>query len=113
MIGTRKIKETPMTKTDVGLIVEKREKEVEELLYEQRLTLEHIRKFNKLKKKDAKGLVEGLLKVNDKIKLRHAVKVADLLPRDEGDVKAIFAKERFALTKDEVKEILSIVLKFN
>ncbi|MFQ5887348.1 MAG: DNA-directed RNA polymerase subunit F [Candidatus Hydrothermarchaeales archaeon] len=113
MIGKRMVEETPMAKANVGEILKKREKEVEELLYEQRLTLEHIRKFSKVKVKAARELVEELLKINDKIKRRHAIKVADLLPKDEGDVKAIFAKERFALTKDEIKEILGVVSKYS
>ncbi|MFQ5975623.1 MAG: DNA-directed RNA polymerase subunit F [Candidatus Hydrothermarchaeales archaeon] len=112
MIGKRLIEETAITKVEVGGILKKREKEVEELLYEQRLTLEHVRKFGKLKVKDAKNLAQELLKINDKIKPRHAMKVVDLLPKDESDIKAVFAKERFALTKDEIKEILSVVSKY-
>ena len=113
MIGKRIIEETPISKAEIGKILSKREKEVEELLYEQRLTLEHIRKFTKLKDKDAKKLTEEMLKINEKIKPRHATKVVDLLPKNEADIKAIFAKERFALTKDEIKEILGVVSKYN
>lgn len=112
MIGKRRMSEVPITKSEVGAILAKREKKVDELLYEQRLTVEHIKKFIKIKEKDAKSLNDEILKVNDKIKPRHSVKVVDLLPIDESDVKAIFAKERFALTKDEIKEIISIVSKY-
>ncbi len=113
MIGKRKMKETPIPKASIGNILAKRNKEVEELIYEQRLTLEHIKKFTKLKKKAANDLMKELLKINEKIKPRHAVKVVDLLPKDESDVKSVFAKERFALTKDEVKEILGVVSKYS
>jgi len=113
MIGKRKMKETPIPKALIKNILAKRDKEVDELIYEQRLTLEHIKKFTKINKTAANDLTKELLKINDKIKPRHAVKVVDLLPKDETDVKAVFAKERFALTKDEVKEILDIVSKYN
>ncbi|MFQ6135556.1 MAG: RNA polymerase Rpb4 family protein [Candidatus Hydrothermarchaeales archaeon] len=112
MIGKRLVEETPITEAEVKEILAKREKEKGELIYEQRLTLEHVGKFRKLDLKSAKKLVEELIESNDKIKIRHAVKLADLLPQDEGDIKAIFAKERFALPKDEIKGILGIVSKY-
>jgi DNA-directed RNA polymerase subunit F len=42
----------------------------------------------------------------------HAVKIADLLPNTDDDVKAIFAKERTALGANEIKKILEIVSKY-
>jgi len=42
----------------------------------------------------------------------NAVKVADLLPTHADDVRAIFAKERFALSKEDMDRVLEIVTQF-
>lgn len=107
MIGRKTLDEKPITMAEVLGVLST--KDPETMIYEQKNALDHLQKFNRLKAKDAKELVEKVLKVNEKFKPHHAVKVADLLPVDEGDVKAIFAKERFSLTKEEIKALLEVV----
>jgi DNA-directed RNA polymerase subunit F len=110
MIGRKAIEEKPITMGEVADVVSKMDPET--MIYEQKLALDHLQKFAKVKGKDTKKLVEEILKLNEKFKLQHAVKVADLLPVDTGDVKAIFAKERFTLSKEEIKALLDLVAKY-
>jgi DNA-directed RNA polymerase subunit F len=110
MIGRKVLEENPITIGEVSEILKK--KDPETMIYEQKVALDHLQKFAKLKAKDARKLVEEIIKLNEKFKLHHAVKVADLLPVDGGDIKAIFAKERFSLSKDEIKALLEVVAKY-
>jgi DNA-directed RNA polymerase subunit F len=110
MIGKKILEERPITLPEVKAILEKKA-EKEELNYEQKITLEHLSKFVKLSPKEAKKLSEQLAEASDKIKPEIAVKIADLLPEDEDDVRAIFAKQRFTLTKEEIEQILAAIPK--
>jgi len=112
VIGKQILEEEAMPMVEVKNFLKKRSKEVEELNYEQKVALEHLNKFAKLGLTKAKKLVEELMAVNEKIKQTHAVKIADLVPEDEVDLRAIFAKERFVLTKEELKQILATVSKY-
>ena len=110
MIGRKALSEKPITMGEVAEVVKKMDSEA--MIYEQKLALDHLQKFAKKKTKDTKKIVEDVLALNEKFKPQHAVKVADLLPQDEGDVKAIFAKERFTLSKEEIKALLEVVAKY-
>lgn len=96
---------------EVKKILKKISKERKELLYEQRIALEHAEKFATLPLKQTKELIAELMKL-DHIDENHAYKMADILPKTEDDVKAIFAKERFTPNDKEVKNILQIVNKY-
>jgi DNA-directed RNA polymerase subunit F len=39
----------------------------------------------------------------------HAFKIADLLPTHPDDVRAVFAKERFTLGKEEIEKVIKVV----
>lgn len=110
MIAKELKEEKPVTSSEAKTILDKLSKSVKELNYEQRITAEYLKKFSGLSTTKSKKLVEELLELNQKIKPDLAVKIADLQPKDEEDVRAIFAKERFTLTKEEIKAILELVL---
>jgi DNA-directed RNA polymerase subunit F len=42
----------------------------------------------------------------------NAVKIIDLLPSTLDDVRAVFAKERFSLSKEDAEKVLEIVAKY-
>jgi DNA-directed RNA polymerase subunit F len=88
-----------------------RGKKKEEERYEKRRAIEHANKFAKIGAKESRKLVEELLKL-EKMKLDIAIRIADLLPRDRDELRAIYAKERFALTESELDEILGIVKRY-
>jgi len=79
-----------------------------ELSYEQRTALQHATTFVKLSPTKAKQIVKKLVKI-ERINEYYACKIADLLPREPTDVRAVFMKERYELTEDEIKLIIEIV----
>jgi len=93
---------------EVKNILKKVEKERKELLYEQRIALDHAQKFAKLSLKNTKDLIKELLEL-DFMRDSYAYKIADLVPSTEDDIKTIFAKERITLNETQIKNILSIV----
>jgi len=95
---------------EVKNILKKISKERKELLYEQKIALEHAEKFAKLSAKQTKDLIADLMKL-DHVDELQAYKIADILPNTEDDIRAIFAKERYTPNDKEIKNILEIVKK--
>lgn len=108
MIGKKVFEEKVITSSEAKSILEKSSKNEEEPIYEKKITLEHLVKFTKLSPEEARKLVEALVKSNEKIREDIAVKIVDLMPQDENDVRAIFAKERYALVKEDIEGILRL-----
>jgi len=96
--------------SEVKNILKKIEKERKELLYEQKIALEHAQKFSKLPVSKVNELIEELTKLGFLQEIQ-VYKIADLLPITVDDVKTIFAKERTTLSENEIKKILEIVKK--
>ena len=96
---------------EVKNILKKIEKERKELIYEQRIALEHAQRFANLSVKQTKDLMKDLMKLEN-IDATYAYKITEVLPTSEDDVKAIFAKERYTPTGNEIKNILEIVGKY-
>jgi DNA-directed RNA polymerase subunit F len=101
----------PVSISEVKNILKKVEKDRKELLYEQKIALEHAHKFAKLSVKKSEGLIKELLKLEFLHEI-HAYKIADILPSTEDDVKTIFAKERITLSENDIKKILDLVEKY-
>lgn len=112
MIGKEILEEKIIPQAEVREILEEILKNEEEPVYEQKVTLDFLRKFVKISREDAEKAIKELLNLSEKIKPRIAVKLVDLLPSDEDEVRAVFAKERFTLTNDEVGEILKVLDKY-
>lgn len=96
---------------EVKNMLKKVEKNREELLYEQRIALEHAQKFAKLPANKTSDLIKELMEI-EAIGEVHAYKIADILPTTEDDVKTIFAKERISLKEEERKKIIKTVEKY-
>lgn len=90
--------------------LEKKAKE-KELGYEQKNALEHLRKFSKLSEKAMSEMV-GELKKIEKLRERHIVSIANMLPQDSDELRLLFANEIVTLSDEDKKKILSIVKKF-
>lgn len=101
----------PITLAEVKNILKKIEKERGEMLYEQKIALEHAHKFAKLPIKKTMDLVKELSSL-EFLQEIHAYKIADILPTTEDDVKTIFAKERITLGENEIKKIIELVKKY-
>ncbi len=81
-----------------------------ELLYEQKRALEHARRFPKLSVAETEELISNLQDFN--LKPEQIIKICDLLPETVDDVRAIFEKERFRYTEDEIKKIIDLVAQY-
>jgi DNA-directed RNA polymerase subunit F len=101
----------PVSLSEVKTILKKIENDRKELLYEQKIALEHANKFVKLKVKKTGDIIKELSNL-DFLHESHAYKIADILPISEDDVKTIFAKERTSLGENEIKKVLEIVNKY-
>ena len=102
----------PVSLAEVKNILTKVSKDRKEMLYEQKIALEHAQKFAKLSVKKTEDLIKELQKL-DFISESHAYKIADILPMSEDDIKAIFAKERVTINENDAKKILEIINKYN
>ena len=101
--------EQPVTAAVVKKVLLKREKE-KELGYEQKLTLDHLKKFCELSEKAAEELIEELKEV-EKLNERQLVNIVNLLPQDLDELRLIFANERIDLSEGDKKKILDAVKK--
>jgi DNA-directed RNA polymerase subunit F len=52
-----------------------------------------------------------LLKL-EKMKPEIAVRIADILPMSNDEIRSIYAKERYTLSEAELKQILELVAKY-
>jgi len=92
---------------EVKKLLEK-EAKVRELAPEQLLALQHSEAFARLGSAKVKKLVKELTKM-EHVNEFHAYKIADLLPTHPDDVRAVFAKERFTLGKEELEKVIKVV----
>ena len=104
-------KEEYLSLADVKELLEKEKDNREELMPEQKLALSHAESFAKLSKTKVKKLVAELVKM-DQMSEPNAYKIADLMPEEPEEVRAIFSKERFTLTKEETDQVLKLVRKY-
>ncbi|MEA2033412.1 MAG: RNA polymerase Rpb4 family protein [Euryarchaeota archaeon] len=85
--------------------------EEDEMRFERRKAVENTTKFAKLGAKESRALVNELLEL-EKTKEEIAVRIADLMPKSNNEVRAIYAKERFTLTEANIEKILDCVAKY-
>ena len=78
------------------------------LSFEKRSTLEHVTNFSRIKSAKAKKMIKELMKI-ERVSDIHAYKISEIMPRDEDELRPIFAKDRFTLTPEELKQILDII----
>jgi len=115
MIVKKVLSEEPLTFAEVKEILEAMRASAAEsgleIRYEKRKVLSHVTKFAKMDAKRSRELVNELLKI-DKMNEEIAVRIADLMPKSESEVRAIYAKERFTLSKEDIERILDCVAKY-
>lgn len=108
MIGKKVLEITPISVPETKKILEDFAVD-KELNYEQNLALDHVRKFSKLELEESKKLIEEL---EELVKKKYAIRIADLLPQDLADLRLFFAKERIPIKNEDLDEILKIVDKY-
>ena len=115
MIVKQIISEEILTLGEVRDLLEEvkkeRENEIKELGYELRKAISHAETFGKLDAKKSRELMDELLKL-EKMKPEIAVRIADILPMSNDEIRSIYAKERYTLSEPELKQILELVTKY-
>ena len=97
--------------SEVKEILSKLSKE-RELKREQKIALEHAEKVSSIPPEKARELVNKLMEIG-RIEEKQACKIADLLPKDEDELLAIFAKETYVPSKEETKKILELIKEYS
>ncbi len=64
--------------------------------------------LQKRPRKKARDLVAQLVQM-EKMKPEIAYRIANIMPKTRDEVRAIFAKERFTLTPEEIDKIIEMV----
>ncbi|MFB6217776.1 MAG: RNA polymerase Rpb4 family protein [Halobacteriaceae archaeon] len=91
--------------------VQTEQAEEEELRYELARAIEHVNRFATLDPEESLELVAEL-EEHEKVETATAYKIADLLPRNRTELRAVFAQQRYSLDGDELDEILAVVAKY-
>ncbi|GAB6055383.1 DNA-directed RNA polymerase subunit F [Methanobacterium alkalithermotolerans] len=108
MIGKKILETNPISISEIKETLEDFAKE-HELNYEQNLTLDHVTKFSKLEMEETQKLIGEL---EELVKKKYAVRIADMLPQDLADLRLLFAKERIPIKNEDMEQILKIVDKY-
>lgn len=114
MLVKNVISEEMLTLSEVNDIlkkVKKKQKTDEEIIYVKRKAIAHADKYSKIKPKDSRELVKKLSKF-EKMKPEIAIKITDIMPKSADELRAIYAKERFTLTKEDLENVLNIVAEY-
>lgn len=94
---------------EVKSMLEKAQKDRAELTYEQKIALEHAKRFARVDVKVAQKIAKDIAAALPGVEEKFALRVADLLPQHPDDVKAIFQKSRHELSEDDVAKVLAVV----
>lgn len=88
----------------------KRADEPEELGYELRRAIKHAEIFSEGAATESRNMTEvlsGLEKMTPEI----AIKISDIRPQTKDEIRALYAKERFTLTDEDLDAIIDVVLR--
>ena len=82
-----------------------------EMRYELTRAVEHVNRFAVLDVEESEEFVAELQEL-EKIDEATAYKIANLLPQDRDELRAVFAQERYSLSGDELDDVLNVVAKY-
>lgn len=94
---------------EVKAMLEKAQIDRTELTYEQKIALEHAKRFARVEGKVARAIAEGVSKTLPGLEDKFCIRVADLLPQHPDDVRAILQKSRHDLNDEEIAKVIAIV----
>jgi len=93
------------------LEVERAADEEREMRYELARAIEHVNRFAVLDAEESREFVEELLEL-EKVDEPTAYKIANTMPRDRDELRAIYAQERYSLSGEELDDVLDVVSKY-
>jgi DNA-directed RNA polymerase subunit F len=98
----------PEVRETLARIEGERRDQGREMSYELRRSIDHANHLSRTSAEKARALVTVLSKV-EKMKPDIAFRIANTMPRTRDELRAIYAKERFTLSPDELDAILQTV----
>jgi DNA-directed RNA polymerase subunit F len=113
MIVKNILKEELLTLAEVRTILDEirtRRASEEELGYELRRAIRHAELFAKGTAEESRLMVDELTKL-EKMNPEIAIKIADIRPKTRDELRAIYAKERYNLSEEELDAILDIAFR--
>ncbi|MGD0954077.1 MAG: RNA polymerase Rpb4 family protein [Methanotrichaceae archaeon] len=113
MIVKNILKEELLTLAEVRAILDEirtRRASEEELGYELRRAIRHAELFAKSTAEESRLMVGKLTKL-EKMNPEIAIKIADIRPKTRDELRAIYAKERYNLSEEELDAILDIAFR--
>ncbi|MFC6824735.1 RNA polymerase Rpb4 family protein [Halopelagius fulvigenes] len=115
-IFKQKVDEEYLTVSEVKSLLqdveaERAADEERDIRYELARAIEHVNRFAVLDPEESRELVEELLEL-EKVDEQTAFKIADLLPQSRDELRSLYAQQRYALSGDELDEILNVVAKY-
>jgi len=106
------MEESYVSLAELKVILEKDKAVRGELNPEQQYSLTHAALFSRISADKVPAMVKELIEI-PMMSPFNAVKIVDLMPTHMDDVRAIFAKERFSLSKEDAEKVLEIVGKYH
>ena len=89
-------------------VSEARQGDAAEMAYELRRSIDHATHLARNTPEQARDLVAALLAL-EKMKPDIAYRIANIMPRTRDELRAVYAKERFTLTGEELDQILTLI----
>jgi len=80
-----------------------------EMSYELRRSIEHANQISKTSAEKSRELVQAL-KQQDKVKADVAFRIASVMPRTRDEVRAVFGRDKFSHTPEELDVIIDLVI---
>jgi DNA-directed RNA polymerase subunit F len=80
-----------------------------EMSYELRRSIEHANQIARTSSGKSRELVEALLRV-EKVKPDVALRIANIMPRTRDEVRAVFGRDKFAHSTEELDQIVDLVM---
>jgi DNA-directed RNA polymerase subunit F len=105
------MEESYVSLAELKVILEKEKTVRGELNPEQQYSLSHASLFTRVPADKVLAIVKELMEI-PMMSPFNALKIVDLMPTHLDDVRAIFAKERFSLSKEDADKVLEIVGKY-
>jgi len=105
------MEESYVSLAELKVILEKEKTVRGELNPEQQYSLSHASLFARVPAEKVLAIAKELMEI-PMMSPFNALKIVDLMPTHLDDVRAIFAKERFSLSKEDPDKVLEIVGKY-
>lgn len=104
------IQETPITMFEVKKHLETAKKRDGELNFRATKTEEYLNQFVEISNTKGKELVKAVEALDiPRLKPEHVVKIIDVMPKTEEDMKVLMQGYVITITKDNIKKILGVI----